>query len=127
MKPGDEVMLVTTRGYGSKRLYIRRDRVKAVHKNGQVVLEQSGQRYRADGKPTGKGSSWRDSRPNLHAWDDALWQRFQIEQSQDAMASSLFKLSEHFQRVSRDPEKAAEVWESLPFAVRQMVEKDEPL
>lgn len=122
MKAGDEVMLVSNYGMGRKLLNLRREKVKAVHKNGLILIEGTDAKFRQDGHQAGKGNyynAWR-----LQVWDDALWQKFQIEQSQIKIANRLYELSEKFSIIARDHEKAAEIWENLPYSVRSLVERE---
>ena len=126
MNVGDKVMLVQWVGMSRQDLNIRVDKIKAVHKNGHIVLEKSAQKYRPDGKPTGQSSGWYDNRPDLKPWDDVLWQKFQKQQIEKAAANQLFALAEHLQKLVRqDREAAAEVWENLPYQVRALI-KQEP-
>lgn len=125
MNVGDRVMLVQFVGMGGKNLHIRVDKIKAVHKNGQIVLEKSAQKYRPDGKPTGQSGGWRETRPYLSPWDDALWQRFQKQQIEIAATNRLYELTEHLRKlIQKDREAAAEVWENLPYQVRALIEKE---
>lgn len=118
MKPGDKVMLVSQDGF-RRRLHISVDRVKSVHKNGNIVLERSDGMYRANGTKTGRHGY--SSPPRLQAWDDALWQEFQRVQSNAAMASKLYRLSDIIQR-THDDDAAAAIWEQLPYSVQKLVE-----
>jgi len=122
MKPGDKVMLVGTQGLQG-RLWIKADVVKAVHKNGLVVLGSDQFKYNAiTGRCAGKQGGWTDP-PRLKVWDDALWQRFQMESANAEMASQLWELGDAFKRLSRDHEKAAALWNSLPLSVQELAKK----
>lgn len=121
MKPGDKAMLVGTHGCGN-RLWVKECRVRAVHKTGHILIDGSDQKYRANGWPTGQSSYSRSEQ--LRPWDDALWQQFQMEQANARLASKLLELSKVLDRASRDHERAAAIWESLPFEVRALIEKE---
>ena len=118
MKVGDRVMLVGG-GYGYHRLHITEDKIKAIHKNGLIVLEGTDQKYRQSGSPTGKHGY--NVPPRLQAWDDAIWQEYQRQKSNAAMAIKLHRLTELIQRM-HDDEKEADIWQALPYEVRKLVE-----
>lgn len=118
MKPGDRVMVVSSY---SGRLRVEDDKVKAVHKNGITILERSSVKFRANGSAILKHTGW-GSLPKLQPWDDALWEKFQAQESMVTMANSLRKLSEKFAAFGRDNEKASAIWESLPLSIREMVD-----
>jgi len=117
-------MLVGSQGF-ERRLHITLATVKAVHKNGLIVLEGSDQKYRKDGSPTGDcGRYGRFER--LQEWDDALWQEFQRQEANVAMALKLCRLADKLDRMSRnDKDGAAKIWETLPLSLRQLVEEDQ--
>ena len=121
MKVGDRVMLVSGGGLMGRRLYIKEDKIKAVYKTGLIVLEGTSQKYRENGTPTGNHGF--HSPPRLKLWDDALWQEYQRQCANAAMASKLHALIEIIQRM-HDDEKEAEIWQALPCEVRKLVEDE---
>ena len=121
MKVGDRVMLVSY-GYPRRRLRVSEDNVKAVHKNGLIILEGRTQKYRENGSPT--GSHGYHPPPHLQPWDDALWQEYQRQQANAVMASKLHRFIEII-RGMHDDEKEAEIWQALPYEIRKLVETDQ--
>ena len=121
MKVGDRVMLVGG-GYGYHRLHITEDKIKAIHKNGLIVLNGTDQKYRATGTPTGKHGF--SSPPRLQAWDDNLWHEYQRQKAKTAMAAKLYRLVEIIQKM-HDDEKMAEIWQALPYEIRKLEETDQ--
>ena len=108
----------------SGRLRVEDDKVKAVHKGGITILEKSSVKFRANGSACLKTNGW-GSLPKLQPWDDALWEKFQVQETMVTMANSLRKLSEKFAAFGRDIEKASAIWESLPLSIREMVDEND--
>jgi len=120
---GDKAMLVGVQGFGS-RLWVRQVTVEKVYKNGQIVLDGMDQRYRPDGYPTGKRTGY-ITPARLKPWDDALWQQANIEASQAVLALRVHDLGDALKMLARDHSAAADVWESLPFSVRNLINPKE--
>jgi hypothetical protein len=124
-KPGDRVMLVTIKRHQHGEKHIVPATVAKVYATGHVVLDGCAQRYRSDGRPTGKQPLW-SSPPTIEPWSDAEWQDFQRRQARDAAAWNVYKLGDTLLKMSRDNEDAAALWEKLPFSVRCLVDDDAP-
>lgn len=120
LKAGDRAMIVNNSSIAG--LYVDAVTVRLVTKTGLIKLEDRNEQFNARGQRTGKHSGFR-APPRLQEWDDGLWQEYQRQRSNNAMASKLFRLGELFQR--KRGEAAAEIWEKLPFEVRQLVEKND--
>jgi hypothetical protein len=122
--PGDRAMLVRSTPYGRGETHIIPVKVAKVYANGHVILEGGAQRFRPDGSATGKQSAW--SNPSrIQPWSDAAWQDFQRRQARDAAKGKLFQLSDRLAKIARnDAEEAAVIWESLPYAIRALIEEE---
>jgi hypothetical protein len=121
LKPGDLVLLRGTQGF-NRRLWLSKQRVKAVWKNGLILLDGSDVKYRvSNGSPAGKRTGYGIG-ASLVPWDENLWQQFQREQSEAAQATKLHALGKKLMLLSRDHQEATALWESLPYDVRKLVE-----
>jgi hypothetical protein len=122
--PGDRAMLVRVSPYGQGDTHITPVNVAKVYANGNVILEGSVRQYRANGTPTKKEGKFTAS-PHLEPWSDAAWQDFQRRQVRDAAKGMLFHLSDRLAKTARnDADQAAAIWESLPYAVRALIEDE---
>jgi hypothetical protein len=117
-------MLVTMRPHQHGETHIVPVIVSKVYATGHVVLEGSTQRYRASGYPTGKQSRWSHA-STLSPWSDLEWQDFQRRQARDSAAGKVYRLSDRLAKIVRnDADEAAAIWESLPYAIRALIEDE---
>lgn len=120
LKPGDRAMLKGTQGI-QRHLSVKKVRVSKIYKNGLILIDGSDQKYRSDGSPVGRHGY--NSPPWLIEWDDNLFQKAAMVDAQIAASRALYALGESFMKASRDIEAASEIWESLPYSVRKLVEE----
>jgi hypothetical protein len=122
--PGDRAMLVRSTPYGRGETHIIPVKVAKVYANGNVILEGSVRQYRSNGTATKKEGKFTAS-PHLEPWNDAAWQDFQRRQVRDAAKAKLLQLSDRLAKIVRnDADEAAAIWESLPYAIRALIEEE---